>query len=384
MDVFATFRVSLDDLLRKRRPTFKNNLHIKAALDWLCLAQDKTGDSGVSSWYSLAYGWGPSYIETTGYIIDTFLDCACYFKDNDLKERAIKMADFLLKMQLPSGGFRTVTPRVRLNSDPTIFDTGQDILGLTSIYEATKKQKYLDSALKAAEFLCEVQEPGGSWLKYTYGNMVHTYHTRVAWALLKSWKVSKVTKYKKFALRNLEWAAKNQLQNGWFKLNQLPPPNPCDPLTHTISYAIEGFLWSGILLNDNRYIKIAQKSADAIVEYYLEKDFLPATLNNKWQSGDNYACLTGDAQIAQVWLKFYQLTKDDKYLIASVKMNEFLKSTQDIQTKDKNIRGGIKGSLPIYGEIISRNGYQKMAYLNWATKFFIDALLLEIKINGDK
>jgi len=38
---------------------------------------------------------------------------------------------------------------------------------------------------------------------------------------------------------------------------------------------------------------------------------------------------------------------------------------------DPSIVGGIKGSHPIYGE------YGKDQYLNWAAKFFADALMLE-------
>ena len=51
--------------------------------------------------------------------------------------------------------------------------------------------------------------------------------------------------------------------------------------------------------------------------------------------------------------------------------------------KNKNIKGAIKGSFPIYGDIINNKGYCRMAYLNWATKFFIDALLAEERINKD-
>ena len=49
--------------------------HLKATIDWLCTAQDATGCGGVSAWYSLsAKKWRIPYRETTGYIIETFLD----------------------------------------------------------------------------------------------------------------------------------------------------------------------------------------------------------------------------------------------------------------------------------------------------------------------
>ncbi|MBC8072612.1 MAG: hypothetical protein IAG13_30100, partial [Deltaproteobacteria bacterium] len=39
-------------------------------------------------------------------------------------------------------------------------------------------------------------------------------------------------------------------------------------------------------------------------------------------------------------------------------------------TTDAETRGAIKGSHPIWG------GYSPFTYPNWATKFFVDALLL--------
>jgi hypothetical protein len=49
----------------------------------------------------------------------------------------------------------------------------------------------------------------------------------------------------------------------------------------------------------------------------------------------------------------------------------FLKSLQDCTTANRNVRGALKGSHPIWG------GYLFGTYPNWATKFFMDALLLE-------
>src|SRR5947208_15813295 len=54
--------------------------HLSAALDWLCLAQDvldgKSDAGGVSAGWSFEDGWLPGYPETTGYIIETFIDAA--------------------------------------------------------------------------------------------------------------------------------------------------------------------------------------------------------------------------------------------------------------------------------------------------------------------
>jgi hypothetical protein len=45
-------------------------------------------------------------------------------------------------------------------------------------------------------------------------------------------------------------------------------------------------------------------------------------------------------------------------------------STQNGETRNPGLRGGIKGSFPFDGD------YGRFEVLNWATKFFVDALLL--------
>ncbi len=42
---------------------------------------------------------------------------------------------------------------------------------------------------------------------------------------------------------------------------------------------------------------------------------------------------------------------------------------QDLEITHPAVRGGIAGSFPIYG------AYERLKYPNWASKFFIDAIL---------
>lgn len=358
----------------------KTRLHLQESLNWLKHAQDTSKDGGVAAWFSLVTGWAPSYIETTGYIINTFLDAADYFNDDEYLKRASTMGDFLVKMQHSSGGYRTHVPEVRKDSVPTVFNTGQDLIGMSALYARTKNKKYQLSLMKAADFLVSIQEKDGSWLKNTYGNKTHVYHTRVAWGLLESWKVTAKKAYYDAAIKNLNWALSFQQPNGWFRNNELPPPNIQVPYTHTIAYAIEGFLWSGLLLQDKKYLHAAVKGAEPVLKYYLKNDFIPGTFDSQWHSNDKYSCLTGDAQIAVVWFALYELTGRTDYLQGAQRITNYLKSKQNVTTIFNNIKGAIPGSWPIWGDIFANRGYCRLAYLNWATKFFIDALFLEIKL----
>ena len=71
-----------DDLLRTSTNIFSIEEHQKAAIKWLKHAHDMSSDDGVSYGYYLRgrpfsssrIGWRSSYIETSGYITETFYD----------------------------------------------------------------------------------------------------------------------------------------------------------------------------------------------------------------------------------------------------------------------------------------------------------------------
>ena len=75
-----------------RQPEQDNRTHLRGAIDWLCRAQDvrqnRPDAGGVAAGWSFEDGWLPSYPETTGYIIETFIAAAEYLDRPELIERA--------------------------------------------------------------------------------------------------------------------------------------------------------------------------------------------------------------------------------------------------------------------------------------------------------
>ena len=132
-----------------------------------------------------------------------------------------------------------------------------------------------------------------------------------------------------------------------------------------------------ITLQNKQFKDIALNSALKLLEIFKETKFLPATFNSNWQSNDFYSCLTGNAQLSIIWLKLYQISGNQKFLTNAIKLNKYLKSTQIISNQFKDINGAIKGSDPIWGK------YNPFSFPNWATKFFCDALMLEMNILED-
>src|SRR5690625_4519330 len=108
--------------------------HLDAVMDWLCRAQDATPDGGVARMYHIKTGWGASYPETTGYIIPTFLEYARLTENRSYVERALRMADWEIEVQMPSGAVQGGT--VADPPSPAIFNTGQVIFGWLAAHAA--------------------------------------------------------------------------------------------------------------------------------------------------------------------------------------------------------------------------------------------------------
>jgi hypothetical protein len=357
----------------KKKKIYSTKFHLKKGIDWLVHAQQITKDGGVSSCYSLLFGWRPSYPETSGYIIHTLSD---YFhiSKNPFYLKIIKeIADWEYSIQLANGGFQGSIISKKI-SPPIIFNTGQVILGLTKAYLELNNQRYLTSAIKAGEFLVKNQELDGNWIKYCFNNIPHTYNVRTAWSLLELFKITEEKRYKEAAIKNLNWASQQINKNHWFINNSFKTNK--QPLLHTISYAIRGFLEAGMILSNDSYKNFALKTSLRLMEYYENNGTLPATFDSNWQSKDFYVCLTGIAQLSVIWLKIYQIYKDKRFLNNALNLNKYLKSIQVIDNNFKNIDGAIKGSDPIWGR------YNFFGFPNWATKFFCDALILELSLKS--
>lgn len=345
--------------------------HLQATMAWLCAAQDATGNGGVAAFYDLRLGsWSPAYPETTGYIIPTFFDYAILVHDDSYRQRARRMGEWLLTLQLDSGAFPIGPLWPDWPRDPIVFDTGQIMQGLLRLFEESGDARYLTAARRAGDWLCAIQDEDGCWRRHTPqpAGHLHTYNVRVSWSLL--WLATHAPDgcYHETAVRNLRWTLSQQEDDGWFANAGFSPDE--DPLTHTIVYTIRGLLESALLLDEAIYLDAARRAADALMQAQARDGFLRARYGRGWRSDLTWSCLTGNAQAAIVWLKLYAQTQDAAYLQAAQQANESVKRWQNRAANQAGVRGGIAGSAPIYG------GYEPYRYLNWAAKFFADSLML--------
>lgn len=349
---------------------------LEEAVGWLCRAQDRSAsqDGGVARHFSLVTGWGASYPETTGYIVPTLLDWARLRIDDGVRARARRMLDWLVSVQLPGGAFQGgvigATPTV-----PVVFNTGQILIGLargvTEFGEA-----YREPMRRAADWLVQVQDTDGCWRKHASPFAKRgekTYDVHVAWGLLEAARLEPRSPYAEAVMANVRWALSRQRENGWFEGCCLT--DHAQPLTHTLGYALRGLVEAHRFSSDRALLGAARRTADGLLTAIQPNGFMPGRLDSLWRGTVRWACLTGTVQIAYCWLYLFQVTGEDRYREAALTANRFVRHT--VRTEGPpEMRGGVRGSFPISG------AYGRYEYLNWAGKFFVDALLFEREITA--
>ncbi len=350
----------------------EHEVHLRGAIDWLCRAQDiRNGESdagGVSAGWSFEDGWLPSYPETTGYIIETFVAAADVLKQPELIERAARMIDWELSIQLPDGAFPGHFGEA--GSRPVIFNTGQIMHGMLAGYTQLGRQECLQAAVRAGHWLRSQQDLDGCWRRFEHNDIPHVYNTRATWALLATGLLAADQELVASARRNLQWALSQQTASGWFASNSFTPER--SPFTHTIAYAIRGFLESGVLLGEERYLQAAVTAARALANVQRQDGWLAGTYKDGWVADAGYCCLTGLAQMSLNWIRLAQITGEEDFRLRARAGLDFIKTTQRLTASDDAVCGGIAGSSPIWGD------YSRFEYPNWAAKFFSDALIMDM------
>ena len=354
---------ALRDAVGVRSPRQSREDHLRLAVEWLKRAAAATPDDGVSYGYSIRGGWRPSYRETSGYIAVTFFDLAQRFDDSKSATLARTISDWLVEVQDPDGSI--ANPQYQAG-EGVVFDTGQVLLGYVRAYRETGEPRFRDAAVRACSWLVSRLDEDGAWRRNTHLKTPHTYNTRVAWSMLECHDIAPDPAIQTAARKNLEWAL-TQENNGYFRSCAFEAG--VAPFTHTIAYAIRGLLESGRLLGEQRFERTAVRTADAVLEHVRANGWIPGQIDEEGEARADYCCLTGNCQLAIIWLKLYQSTGSKRYLDAATRSLGFVMERQDLATSNLALRGAIKGSHPIWGR------YAPLSYPNWATKFFIDAML---------
>lgn len=127
--------------------------------------------------------------------------------------------------------------------------------------------------------------------------------------------------------------------------------------------------WKPVPQAADRYVAIATRTAEVMLRKTELCGRLAASFDLDWRGEYWYSCLTGNCQMAGVWIRLAALHDDPRFLSVALKALDVVIAAQRVRSLDPNVRGAIGGSKPLFGR------YLFMRYPNWAAKFYIDALM---------
>jgi hypothetical protein len=351
---------------------------LAAAVAWVLRAQQATPDTGVSLGYfplEIGGGWYPSYPETTGYLITTLLAYARKYRRDDIRDAALAMAVWETEVQMPSGAVQGGALAPKGKQTPSAFNTGMVLDGWCTAYETTGDPRLLDSGAAAARFLVADMDEAGYFR--TNGAFVSqgetkTYNCLCAWPMLRLAGLTGDQQLEQAAVRTVEAALRRQRDNGWFANNCLELSSI--PLTHTIAYTLQGLFEVGVLAGREDFVAAAERSLTNVLRRSRPDGFLAGRFDSQWKPAANFVCLTGSCQLALAAYRFAEVFGKRELLASADRILSFVKATQRLDGEDPNMIGAIAGSYPLLGS------YMSGGFPNWATKYFIDALLLRCSL----
>ena len=349
---------------------------VELGVRWIGVAQDcsATRDGGVARHFSLLTGWGSSYPETTGYIVPTLIEYWRKTGDVTARNRARRMLDWLASIQFRDGGFQGGL----IDSIPVVpvtFNTGQILLGLAA--GVREFEDYTASMCQAADWLVKTLDDDGCWRQRPTPFAMpgeKAYDAHAAWGLIESARLVTDRGYGEAALANIYWALTQQRPNGWVEQCCLSDSNR--PLTHTLGYFLRGVLEAYRFTGDRILLEAAKRTGSGLLSALEPDGRLPGRLFSNWTSAAPWVCLTGSAQVAHCWLMLFQDTGDASFLDAAVRTNRFVRRTIKTSGPEETL-GAVKGSVPVDGD------YGRFEFLNWATKFCVDAQMLEQTVRAE-
>lgn len=373
---------SVSDILRGRRPLTRarpeatdHQHHLDAGVDWLLASIRACGGEASSKGYRIGRGWMPPYPETTGYIIPTLLNVAERRGDPEIEATARRMGAWLTGIQRPDGGFSGY--ELGLQEAPDVFDTGMILLGFNALLLRGETDQIARAAARAATFLQDALDSEGAFRRHVSHGMLHSYNVRSAWALVAYGKLAGDAAALSAGLANVDWTLVQQRDNGFFDNNAFKPGGNAN--THGIAYVLRGLLQVHALTGRTDCLVAVRSGADRVVELVGRYGWLAAEIGPDWSFRSSHICLTGCAQLAIVLLRLASLTGEAGYVAPAERLIALVAATQDTRARGARHYGAIAGSYPIFG------AYAPLQYPNWATKFFVDALLLRAQWqNGDR
>jgi hypothetical protein len=343
--------------------------HLAATAEWL-LRSIEHGQGGSCAYFSLAGGWSRPYPETTGYLIPTLLRLSQTLQGFDGEERAVALGSWLLTLQGSDGWWRGGVHPPKGDPGPSVFNTAQVLQGLVALHDLTGEDRWLAGAQRAGRWLAAGVDHDGLWAGGDYRAAgTPSYYTYAAWPMLEVAERCGDEAIRSAATGVLDAILRRRRENGSFAEWGFSEGVPA--FTHTIAYTLQGLIASARLLDDwERYGKPVEKGLWTLAQRTEETDGrLAGRLDDDWEPGAGYVCLTGNAQLALCLLELDEREPDTRLRRAAARLVDVVCGAQRLRAPLGGVRGAVAGSAPVWGR------YMILRYPNWAAKYHCDALL---------
>lgn len=369
---YALYKIEQNKLKRRPDPLIAESLYESAssAVHWLMNAQKQGKDGGFPT-FSMGTGFGASYPETSGYILETLIKWHSFSPSVQLEQAIQQVTNWLLDIQHADGGWQS--GYVDENKPPVVFNTAQVMRGLMAMHRKTQDATIADALDKAAHWIARVQEPNGVWARHNYLGQARVYDTYVAAPLVQWGLLRQHEEVVEAARKHIRWVEKKQHPNGWFADADNTVKRNHQPILHTIAYTVDGLLEFHQHTGDEQALSLGKRTAGILANRLNTQLRLAGRFDERW-IGYEADIPTGYAQMVVAWRRMLDHEPEEQKWKNAIDLAcRRLMQMQWKNTGIAHLDGGISGSYPFWGK------YEPFRCPNWAVKYFIDAMMAHPK-----
>lgn len=354
-----------------------NSTYLKEGFYWIKHGQENNKDGGIPAYYNIKTGYSYSYPETSGYILVSLLEMLNSGLDNfsiinsEINQVIDEIFKYLLEQQNTDGGWGHPGEK----NQSMVFDTCQILEGFSSLLSNSKfafREQILLSIYQSKKFLLSNFQENGFINEALFPGKCYAYQARSAAILIELGISMNDSELIRIGSAASNYAFNARSKNGFY-LSTGNLLGESKPITHFVAYTLEGILRSGIALNRLDMIESVVEVMKILNKSFAKKNIMGIAINTKWKSIGSNELLSGLSQFSIINWILYDLTRESSYKDYAILMNKKVKKSIDLTSQAMGIRGGVKSCEPF-----SRKYYPD-CYLNWALKFFLDAIMCEMK-----
>jgi len=320
-----------------RQPEMDHRSHLRAALEWLCRAQDacRKIESGlVAAGWSFESGWLPASQNATGWLIETLLPAADYLAWPHLADRARAMLNTLLAQ--PDG---TSVGRIH---------------GLIAGHVQLGHPDSLARAVRSCHAL------GGTPM----ASVVQ--HAQAAHALAAVGVIAGESSLLDVARSHLATAQAQQTPCGWFSDAVFPVS------TRELASILSSLIESARLLDDARALQAIRRMAYGLRSQLQSDGSLAGAFDDGWMPAASHVCVNGLAQLAGCWLRMSQIDQGNGWREPAWRALAWIKRNQRMTGNDLALRDALPNAVPIW------KGPDAFSFDTLNAKHFADALMMDM------